>query len=156
MTFNATEIVNGGGNIDADPLFVGGPTGTWTQNAAYDAKTFQSTLTDAKATWEPGQLKGKLLQPDTEGKLQYAIVANGANSVTIWGKCAAPLNGKTYRINDCHLQANSPCIDAGAKLAGVTNDLDGAPRPVDGNKDGNALPDIGAFEYAAPNAAAGK
>ncbi|MCK4830178.1 right-handed parallel beta-helix repeat-containing protein, partial [bacterium] len=30
---------------------------------------------------------------------------------------------------DLHLQPDSPCIDAGATLSDVTNDLDGSPRP---------------------------
>jgi hypothetical protein len=154
LTFDEKEVINGGGNIDADPLFVGGPTGTWTQNAAYDAKTFQSTLTDAKATWEPDRLKGKFIQPDTGSTLQYAIVGNGANSLTIWGNvCAAALNGKAYRVNDCHLREGSPCIDAGANLADVTSDLDGTPRSTDGNNDGKAAIDIGAYEFVSPKAA---
>ncbi len=47
------------------------------------------------------------------------------------------------------LQPGSPCIDAGnnaAVPAGVTTDLDGNPRIVDGNGDGNAVVDMGAYE----------
>ena len=48
-----------------------------------------------------------------------------------------PANG------DLHLQAGSPCIDAGddSAIAGVTTDLDGNPRIV------NAHVDLGAYEY---------
>jgi hypothetical protein len=49
---------------------------------------------------------------------------------------------------DYHLTAGSPCIDAGYNLSGViTNDLDGNPRPLDGNEDGLALYDMGAYEF---------
>ncbi len=47
------------------------------------------------------------------------------------------------------LQLTSPAIDAGNNAAvpsGVTTDLDGNPRIVDGNGDGNAVVDIGAYE----------
>jgi hypothetical protein len=51
------------------------------------------------------------------------------------------------------LRPDSPCIDAGTNLsASITNDLDGRPRPLDGNGDGLALPDLGAYEYLSPNA----
>jgi hypothetical protein len=49
------------------------------------------------------------------------------------------------------LRANSPCIDVGTNLsASITNDLDGRPRPLDGNSDGLAAFDMGAYEYRTP------
>jgi parallel beta-helix repeat protein/predicted outer membrane repeat protein len=53
---------------------------------------------------------------------------------------------------DYHLQAGSPSIDAGDNSLvpeGVTTDLDGNPRILDGNTppDGTATVDIGAYEY---------
>jgi hypothetical protein len=55
--------------------------------------------------------------------------------------------------DDFHLLADSPLRDAGdpappAGLAGT--DLAGNPRSVDGNADGTAAPDIGAFEFQPP------
>jgi hypothetical protein len=62
--------------------------------------------------------------------------------------------------DNLRLQSGSPAIDAGnnnAVPAGVTTDLKGYPRFVDGNADNNAVVDMGAYEaqlisplYAAP------
>ncbi len=49
-----------------------------------------------------------------------------------------------------HLLATSPCIDSGTSLASVTEDLDGIPRPLDGNNDGTNAWDMGAYEYVHP------
>ena len=43
----------GAGNIDADPLFVGGGSGTWTSNGIYDPQNHLVTLTDSAAAWSP-------------------------------------------------------------------------------------------------------
>jgi len=51
--------------------------------------------------------------------------------------------------DDLHLQDTSPCIDKGNNSyvpAGVTTDLDGNPRIVDGGS-GTATVDMGAYEY---------
>ena len=49
---------------------------------------------------------------------------------------------------DLHLQSTSPGIDAGDNDFCPAEDALGNPRPVDGNNDGNAVCDIGAFEWS--------
>src|SRR3954453_14423109 len=49
-----------------------------------------------------------------------------------------------------HLAPDSPLVDAGDPVAASQSDLEGAARSLDGNGDGTATPDIGAFELPAP------
>jgi len=48
---------------------------------------------------------------------------------------------------DYHLQSGSPCIDAGTNEGAPSTDFDGNQRPMDGDGDGIAIIDMGAFEY---------
>jgi parallel beta-helix repeat protein len=92
---------------------------------------------------------------DVQGGPTNANVS--ANSTLTWGlgnMNANPLFASLASTN-FHLSPGSPCIDAGTNAsdvitnggAVVTNDFDGLRRPLDGNGDGLARFDIGAFEY---------
>jgi hypothetical protein len=48
------------------------------------------------------------------------------------------------------LQPASPAIDSGSNASAPAQDLLGHPRPVDGNRDGIAVADMGAYEYWQP------
>lgn len=48
---------------------------------------------------------------------------------------------------DGRLTAASPCVDSGRDADAPPTDLDGLPRPLDGNADGAPRADRGAFEY---------
>jgi len=48
--------------------------------------------------------------------------------------------------NDYRLWPASPCIDSGTNLVGITNDIAGSSRPIDGNADAALRHDMGAYE----------
>jgi len=92
----------------------------------------------------PGALAGELINPDIDQSLQFYIVSNDANSLTVWGDASAIAEaGDAFQVFDYHLQPGSPCVDAGTD-AGVYDDLDGQVRPQ-----GNGF-DMGAYELPEP------
>jgi len=124
----------GGSNIDIDPLFAGGPVGTWTAVGVYDESVGQTVLTDSAAAWTQGQLAGLFINTDNSQYRQFLIYTNTATTITVWGNAASFTGvGDAYQVWDYHLQStggrwtplnpdpadwvadgsDSPCLDAG-------------------------------------------
>lgn len=140
---------SGNNNIPFDPLFVGGPGGTWTASGSFDAGTGLTTFFDGSASFAPGSLVGSYVNPFTDAPLQFPIVANSATTIAVRGDFAASgPAGVSYQVGNYRLMAGaSPCIDAANNASvpadildvdgdGVTTeqtplDLDGRPRFVD-------------------------
>ncbi|MGI8602940.1 MAG: right-handed parallel beta-helix repeat-containing protein [Verrucomicrobiales bacterium] len=110
------------------------------------------TLTDSPHPEDRGS-HVTVIHCNIEGGQASAVVST--NSTLTWG--AGNINADPLFVSatNRHLQAASPCIDAGINPATVTtnpaavvnSDLDGTARPLDGNGDGTARFDIGAYEF---------
>lgn len=138
----------GDGNLDVEPNVVSGASGTWSTDGVYDPDTYQITFIDANASWEPGALAVRSVNPDTTQPLQLLIVDNTMTSLTAWANADMikdpnniPSAGASYRIYDYHLQAGSPCVDAADPNADYAGETD-----IDGQCRANGPADIGADE----------
>jgi hypothetical protein len=150
-----------GGNIDTSSNQFDSyraPSGSWTSTPSYSAKTSRTTFTNASTSWEPGELVGMFIQPDTSNSRWLSIAANTATTLMVWGDVASSAaNGAMYQIRTLRLASGSQCIDKGdnSALPADTQDLDGDGNiseilPMDlvgGSRVVNGTVDMGSYEY---------
>ncbi len=87
-----------------------------------------------------------LLGPDSSAEVSYSNVAGGWAGT---GNIDADPQFANPAVGDFRLTPGSPCIDTGSTFVppDLTMDRDGNPRIVDGDADGNARIDMGAYEF---------
>ncbi|VGO19985.1 choice-of-anchor Q domain-containing protein [Pontiella sulfatireligans] len=81
---------------------------------------------------------------DNFADITYSIIEEGYDGV---GNLSSDPRFSDIANYDVSLLNSSPAIDAGSKVGSTSVDIDGVPRPLDGNNDGLVLVDIGAHEY---------
>ncbi|MFH0909226.1 MAG: FG-GAP-like repeat-containing protein [bacterium] len=128
----------------------------------------QNCTVYGNTAYEAGGIDGRSSKFEVRNCIVYSNVAQNADDnigtlgtpATFSHNCTVPSTGtacvtdepwfEDQANGDYSLFSLSPCIDAGTNLVAVTNDYDGISRPRDGDIDGSAYHDIGAYEYRPP------
>ena len=138
---------------DGDPKFVmdgsDKVTGSWTSASTYNSETNRTTFVNSWASFVPGALVGRLINPDktyTSGPLHLLVLSNTATTVEVMGdKTGYVSSGDYYVIVDYHLEDGSDASDHGDTASAPDTDFEGGgggdPRP-----DCNGSVDIGVDE----------
>ena len=144
INMGVTGAVN---NIEGDPKFVmdgaGATTGTSSGVIAVSFAAKTVTLGVVGGGLIPGALQGRLIYLNDARSTPTLILANTDKSLTVPGTSAGLKAGDRWRLFDFHLAQRSQALDHGAVDVGLSNDIEGDPRP---GADG--LVDIGADEGA--------
>ena len=161
LAFSNNILVDNGGGVEleGDAEFMG--QSAVTNNTLYaNGGTALSVRNDIQAS-----IHNNIMTGHEEG---IRVEATGANSVIDYNLLANDENyedeatGGAHDITDVdprfvesatfnvQLLADSPAIDAGDNAVAPMTDYAGNARPVDGNADGAALVDMGAYEFVPP------
>lgn len=123
---------------------------------SYAGTLYNCTLTGNSATNSGG---GSIFSAFVNSIIynNTAVTSNDTYGGTCSYSCSPGLSGSGNINSDpqfldasetnYYLRLGSPCVDSGTNLVTITDDLDGNPRPVDGNVDGTNTHDMGAYEY---------
>ena len=163
-TYATAEEVNSSlpyasGNMDGNPRFImnspDGIAGTWTADRVPNSKTRLTAYTDQNASFAPNGLVDSTIvfsSKTSPGIMTGVITSN--TQTTVYSKFNGEYNfgnkDTTYTIANFHISSSSPAIDAGVRIEGLNDDVNGNSRPVHGSSqargDGSWY-DIGADEF---------
>jgi hypothetical protein len=146
--------------INADGMTIVGP-GHFGQRAAL-VSTYWAPAQNADINLKNSIIRGSKLEATAGGTGHARITVAYSDLDPIGNDLNGPPNASITLSNtsnvgdagfadpqllDYHLLPSSPLIDAGAPNTPAGTDLDGKPLVVDGDGDGTARRDMGAFEY---------
>jgi hypothetical protein len=153
--FTPGQVIGVNGNVSVDPLFVHAP-------LFADATTANGNTTTVIIREPTRYAVNQKIEYNNDGVVRTISAINTSTrtltfspalaSSSVAFKIVTNWGSSTNMVEDFHLASNSPVIDAGTNT-GVTStfDLDGTPRIADGNADGTATVDMGAYEFAPPD-----
>ena len=157
--FTEVQVIGSNFNTSQDPRFAHAPLFSDVSVAAGSTTTVAVLMASRYQT-------NQVLEYNNDGVPRTLTAINTSTNVLTFTP-ALPAASQAFKIlanwgtstntaEDFHLTAVSPLIDAGTNTPapGVTLsavDLDGQPRVQDGNSDGTATVDLGAYEFMAPD-----
>jgi hypothetical protein len=147
--YSPAQVIGVSGNISVDPALVRQP-------LFYDVTTATGTTSSFLPLDVTRYHVGDVLEHGLDG-VPRTVTAVNATSQTVSFSPALAAASQAFKLiadwgvagvpgADFHLRAGSPAVDAGTNADLAPIDLDGVPRPADGNGDGSAIIDLGAYE----------
>ncbi len=158
--FTEAQVIGLRNNTSQDPRFVHAP-------SFADVTVASGTTTTAAVLMASRYQVNQVVEYNNDGVARTVTAVNTTTNVLTFTpalasasqafKLLANWGTSTNVTEDFHLQSGSPAIDAGTNQAApgevVSNvDMDGFPRVLDGNADGTAAADLGAYEFIVPDA----
>ena len=152
--FTDATVIGQNGNISADPRFVAVPlfadvtitAGTSSTVAVRDVGRY---AVNHRLEYNNDGVSRTITAINTSTKILTFTPALPAASAA--NKMVADWGASSNVTEDFHLQPGSPAIDAGNNTYASQLDLDGLPRLVDGDNNGTATVDMGAYEVQPPD-----